>query len=93
MITSTNKISLLLRQDIANDYSKYILRTKNELKFLTDRQKEVYNFMWSIEKWNPPTFKQMRNHLGVKSNQTVADLIKNIKRKGYTLPTHHNPTL
>jgi SOS-response transcriptional repressor LexA len=55
---------------------------------LTKRQKEIYDFYWNKDNWKlvPPTFVDVKNKFGFKSNQTVSDHISLIKKKGYYIP-------
>ncbi len=52
---------------------------------LTDRQREVYDFIQDrIRAWGyPPTIREIGEHLGIKSTNGVADHLKALKRKGY----------
>ncbi len=52
---------------------------------LTDRQKEVFDFIQDrIRAWGyPPTIREIGEHLGIRSTNGVADHLKALKRKGY----------
>src|SRR3989344_2508497 len=54
-------------------------------KSITERQKEllviIYDFLTGTG--YPPTFEEMRENLGVASNQSVVDLLKKLQGVGY----------
>lgn len=56
-----------------------------ELPTLTKRQREVYDFIQeTIDSLGyPPTFREIGEHLGIRSTNGVADHLKALKRKGY----------
>ncbi len=57
----------------------------DEMPELTDRQKEVYDFIQArIREWGyPPTVREIGEHLGIRSTNGVADHLKALKKKGY----------
>src|SRR3989344_2418242 len=54
-------------------------------KAITERQKQllevIYDFCASTG--YPPTFEEMRENLGVSSNQSIVDLLEKLRRNGY----------
>lgn len=46
----------------------------------------LYDFIWDKRNWRPPTWKAMAVHMAVKSNQSIAEILKAIEVKGYKLP-------
>lgn len=54
-------------------------------KLITGRQRQllevIYNFCASTG--YPPTFEDMRENLGVSSNQSIVDLLEKLSRRGY----------
>ncbi len=56
-----------------------------QLPSLTNRQQQVYDFIQdTIDSLGyPPTFREIGEHLGIRSTNGVADHLKALKRKGY----------
>lgn len=54
------------------------------MKEITQRQREVLIGIYNLtQRKLPPTFAELRERLGVSSNQTVKDFIDTLSRKGY----------
>ncbi len=55
------------------------------MKMLTSRQKELLSIIYDYIKNTgyPPTFEEMRERLGVVSNQSIVDLLRKLKDKGF----------
>jgi len=51
------------------------------MKKLTNKQQKLLDFIQDKNNWRPPTYKQMREFMEVKSNQTIIDQLKSIGKK------------
>ena len=54
-------------------------------KVITERQKELLEIIYdfSASSGYPPTFEEMRENLGVSSNQSIVDLLEKLRKGGY----------
>lgn len=61
-----------------------------EKEELTDRQRELYEFIWDKSNWRllPPSYKQMMAFLKHKSPGSVALVLKYIRYKGWDIPVY-----
>ena len=50
---------------------------------LTEKQKKLLAFYNNKKNWRRPTLKQMREFMGVTSDQTIIEHLAAIKRKGF----------
>lgn len=50
---------------------------------LTKKQEKLLRFYKDKSNWRPPTLKQMRVYMEVKSDQSVIDFLKSLKKKGF----------
>src|SRR3989344_2977536 len=52
---------------------------------ITERQKQLLNIIYNffVTTGYPPTFEEMRENLGVSSNQSIVDLLGKLSRDGY----------
>jgi len=78
MSETNNKV---LRAERAGSYNKDM---KNTNKGITKRQKELLEIIYQYIKDTgyPPTFEEMREILGVSSNQSIIDLLRKLEEKG-----------
>ena len=54
-------------------------------KAITERQKELLEVIYDfcVSTGYPPTFEEMRENLGVSSNQSIVDLLEKLRRDGF----------
>ncbi len=52
---------------------------------ITERQKQLLEVIYDfcVSTGYPPTFEEMRENLGVSSNQSIVDLLEKLRRSGY----------
>jgi len=60
--------------------------------YLTDRQKEIYNFIKNFIEKNgiAPSYEEIKKHFRFKSLGTVFEHLKNLEKKGYIQKGNHN---
>lgn len=75
------KIKKLLTPDYLVGYYRISMKTKN----ITKRQKELLSIIYQYIKDTgyPPTFEEMKDRLGVVSNQSIIDLLDKLEKQNF----------
>lgn len=59
---------------------------KKPRKPLTERQARLLKYATERKNWHPPTWEEMRDHMGMKGNESIRSMLSLIRKKGYPLP-------
>jgi hypothetical protein len=50
---------------------------------LTEKDRKLFDFIVDMRNWRPPSYPQMREYMGVRSNQAIRNYIVKLEKKGY----------